>query len=132
MGLPGRRVGEPVVKAKRPPPRRARATSNRRSARRDPSQGRQPGELFKEITDLGTIEPSDAGCPADGLRRFKVLTTCDDNDLIDLFFTFHVAREQVSLSRRADGPGFDAGAPGSARPPSLPTPAMASSTTPPA
>ncbi len=68
-------------------------------------------ELFKEITDLGTIEPLDAGAAADGFRRFKVLTSSPDNDLLDLF-TFHVAREQVHLQPFGPGFGFHEGAPG--------------------
>lgn len=68
-------------------------------------------ELFKEITDLGTIEPLDAGQSADGMRRFKVLTSSTDNDLLDLF-TFHVARDQVKLLPLGPGFGFHDGAPG--------------------
>jgi len=68
-------------------------------------------ELFKEITDLGTIEPLDAGQSSDGMRRFKVLTSSTDNDLLDLF-TFHVAREQVKLIPHGPGFGFYDGAPG--------------------
>jgi two-component system chemotaxis sensor kinase CheA len=72
-------------------------------------------ELFKEITDLGTIEPLDAGQAADGMRRFKVLTTSSDNDLLDLF-SFHVAREQVRLAPLGQGYGFHEGAPGAPPP----------------
>jgi len=68
-------------------------------------------ELFKEITDLGTIEPLDAGVAADGIRRFKILTGSTDSDLLDLF-TFHVAREQVKLMPLGPGFGFHEGAPG--------------------
>ncbi|MDR7295653.1 two-component system chemotaxis sensor kinase CheA [Pelomonas aquatica] len=68
-------------------------------------------ELFKEITDLGNIEPLDAGQSSDGMRRFKVLTSSTDNDLLDLF-TFHVAREQVKLIPLGPGFGFYDGAPG--------------------
>lgn len=68
-------------------------------------------ELFKEITDLGTIEPLDAGQSSDGMRRFKVLTSSTDNDLLDLF-TFHVARDQVKLMPLGPGFGFHEGAPG--------------------
>ncbi|WP_431261101.1 chemotaxis protein CheA [Roseateles chitinivorans] len=68
-------------------------------------------ELFKEITDLGTIEPLDGGISADGMRRFKVLTSSTDNDLLDLF-TFHVSREQVKLMPLSEGFGFHEGAPG--------------------
>ena len=77
----------------------------------NPSQADNLVELFKEITDLGTIEPLDGGIAADGIRRFKVLTTSTDNDLLDLF-TFHVAREQVQLSPLGEGFGFHEGAPG--------------------
>jgi two-component system, chemotaxis family, sensor kinase CheA len=68
-------------------------------------------DLFKEITGLGTIEPLDAGRPADGMRRFKVVTTSSDNDLLDLF-TFHVSREEVRLAPLSSGYGFHDGAPG--------------------
>jgi two-component system, chemotaxis family, sensor kinase CheA len=68
-------------------------------------------DLFKEITDLGTIEPLDGGKPADGMRRFKVITATADGDLLDLF-TFHVAREQVQLAPLSTGYGFHEGAPG--------------------
>ncbi len=68
-------------------------------------------ELFSEIVDLGTIEPLDGGQAADGMRRFKVITSSSDNDLLDLF-TFHVAREQVKLLPLGTGYGFHEGAPG--------------------
>ena len=45
------------------------------------------------------------------MRRFKVLTTSSDSDLLDLF-TFHVAREAVALLPLGPGYGFHAGAPG--------------------
>jgi two-component system, chemotaxis family, sensor kinase CheA len=68
-------------------------------------------DLFKEITDLGTIEPLDNGMHADGMRRFKVCTTSSDGDLLDLL-TFHVSREQVALLPLGSGYGFHSGAPG--------------------
>ena len=77
----------------------------------DPAQADELVDLFKEITDLGTIEPLDAGRDADGVRRFKVLTSSTDNDLLDLF-TFHVARELVRLAPLGDGYGVHEGAPG--------------------
>ena len=77
----------------------------------DPSHAENLVELFKEITDLGTIEPLDAGRATEGLRRFKVLTTSSDSDLIDLF-NFHVAREHVKLAALDAGFGFYDGAPG--------------------
>jgi len=70
-------------------------------------------ELFKEIEDLGTIEPLDAGRAADGMRRFRVVTTTSDSELLDLF-TFHVARELIQLRSTDPGFGFfheNAGAP---------------------
>jgi len=60
-------------------------------------------DLFKEIEDLGTIEPLDAGRAADGMRRFRIITTTSDSDLLDLF-TFHVARDKIEM--RAADPGF--------------------------
>jgi two-component system chemotaxis sensor kinase CheA len=68
-------------------------------------------ELFQEIGGLGTIEPLDAGRPADGMRRFKITTTTSDDDLLDLF-GFHVSREQVKLAPLTPGYGFHEGAPG--------------------
>jgi two-component system chemotaxis sensor kinase CheA len=78
-------------------------------------------ELFKEITDLGIIEPIDGGQASDGMRRFRVVTTSSDSDLIDLF-TFHVAREQVVLLPITEGYGFHAGAPGAPPEPVGPVP----------
>jgi two-component system chemotaxis sensor kinase CheA len=72
-------------------------------------------ELFKEIADLGTIEPLDAGRAADGMRRFKITTASSDNDLLDLF-TFHIARERMALHPLGPGFGFHAGAPGAPDP----------------
>jgi two-component system chemotaxis sensor kinase CheA len=72
-------------------------------------------ELFKEIADLGTIEPLDAGRAADGMRRFKITTASSDNDLLDLF-TFHIARERMVLQPLGPGFGFHAGAPGAPDP----------------
>ncbi len=77
----------------------------------DPALAESLVDLFKEITNLGTIEPLDAGRAADGMRRFKVVTTSSDNDLCDLF-CFHVDRESVRLAPLGDGYGFHAGAPG--------------------
>ncbi|WP_088279994.1 chemotaxis protein CheA [Ideonella sp. A 288] len=77
----------------------------------DPSLADNLVELFKEITDLGTIEPLDAGRDADGMRRFKIVTASSDADLLDLF-TFHVPREAVRLGPLTAGYGFHEGAPG--------------------
>lgn len=76
-----------------------------------PAEADNLAELFKEITDLGTIEPLDGGLAADGMRRFKIITTSSDSDLLDLF-TFHVAREHIALTPLGNGYGFHEGAPG--------------------
>lgn len=78
----------------------------------NPAQADNLIELFKEITDLGTIDMLDGGQAADGMRRFKILTSSTDNDLLDLF-SFHVAREQVKILPLGPGYGFHEGAPGS-------------------
>jgi len=72
-------------------------------------------DLFGEIVDLGSIEPLDAGQASDGIRRFKIVTTSCDSELMDLF-TFHVAREQVKLLEMTAGFGFHDGAPGAPAP----------------
>ena len=87
----------------------------------DPSVADNLVDLFKEITNLGTIEPLDAGRDADGVRRFKVLTSSSDNDLFDLF-GFHVAREHVQLMPLGDGYGFHEGAPGAPAAQAAPAP----------
>jgi two-component system chemotaxis sensor kinase CheA len=53
-------------------------------------------ELFKEITDLGSIEPLPDDASLARVRRFKVSTSTAESELMDLF-TFHVAREQVAF-----------------------------------
>lgn len=73
----------------------------------DPSQADNLQELFKEIVGLGTIEPLDGGQAQNGIRRFRVVTTSTESELLDLF-TFHVSREQVKFkpapgSAPADG-----------------------------
>ena len=78
---------------------------------KDPAQANNIIELFSEITDLGTIEAIDGGQASDGIRRFRVITTSSDNDLLDLF-TFHVSREEVTLLPVTTGYGFHVGAPG--------------------
>jgi two-component system, chemotaxis family, sensor kinase CheA len=77
----------------------------------DPDRANQIAELFRDVTDLGTIEPLDNGIAADGMRRFKVTTQASDSDLIDLF-SFHVSREEVQLLPLGPGYGFHEGAPG--------------------
>ncbi|MDZ5461451.1 chemotaxis protein CheA, partial [Azohydromonas lata] len=83
-----------------------------------PEQANNLAELFAEIPDLGVLEPLDGGHAADGMRRFKVLTTSGDDELMDLF-TFHVAREALRLAPMHVGYGFHDDAPG-APPPETP------------
>ena len=78
---------------------------------KEPAQANELFALFNKITDLGTIEAIDCGQPSDGIRRFRVVTTSTDADLLDLF-TFHVARDEVMLLPVTAGCGFHAGAPG--------------------
>ncbi|WKB54512.1 chemotaxis protein CheA [Eleftheria terrae] len=63
----------------------------------DPSQANNLVDLFKEIVDLGTIEALDGGVAEGGMRRFKVVTSSSESDLLDLF-TFHVSREHVRFA----------------------------------
>lgn len=77
----------------------------------DVSEAENLFELFKEITDLGTMEPLDGGRAADNMRRFKVLTSSSDAELLDLF-TFHVDRDKLRLAPLGEGYGFHEGAPG--------------------
>ena len=97
-----------VDEARRP---QARELEVRVGPLRNPAQVDDLVALFKEIADLGTIEPIDGGQAADGIRRFRVVTTSPDSDLLDLF-TFHVARDEVNLLPMSPGYGFHAGAPG--------------------
>ena len=101
---------EPAAAPQRAAPAQARQIELRVGPLEHPAQADNLMELFKEITDLGTIEPIDGGKSADGVRRFKILTSSSDNDLLDLF-TFHVARETVALLPISPGYGFYAGAP---------------------
>jgi two-component system chemotaxis sensor kinase CheA len=89
----------------------ARALELRVGPLSDPTVADNLVDLFKEITNLGSIEPLDAGRDADGVRRFKVITSSSDADLIDLF-GFHVAREHIELMPLTQGYGFHEGAPG--------------------
>ncbi|HET9208591.1 MAG TPA: chemotaxis protein CheW [Burkholderiaceae bacterium] len=77
----------------------------------DPSVADNLLDLFKEIAELGQMEPLDAGHSADGMRRFKVVTRSSDSDLLDLF-TFHVPRESMKLGPLTPGYGFHKNAPG--------------------
>jgi two-component system chemotaxis sensor kinase CheA len=69
----------------------------------DPSAADQLVELFKEIVDLGSIEPLDGGRAEGGVRRFKVTTRTSEAELLDLF-TFHVPKEHVSFKPMAAAP----------------------------
>ena len=77
----------------------------------DTAQADSLVDLFKEVIDLGQIEPLDGGRAVDGMRRFKVTTRSSDGELLDLF-SFYIARDVVTLSPIDPGYGFHAGAPG--------------------
>ena len=77
----------------------------------DPKDADNLLDLFKEIVDLGTMEPLDGGQASDGIRRFKIVTTSSDSDLLDLF-TFHVARELLTMQPLGPGFGFHENSPG--------------------
>ncbi|MCZ2440783.1 MAG: chemotaxis protein CheW [Burkholderiales bacterium] len=87
----------------------------------DPKQAENLFELFREIPDLGTIEPIDGGQSAEGLRRLRIVTATPDAELLDLC-TFHVAREALRLDPADAGYGFHAGAPGAPQEPNPPDP----------
>jgi len=54
-------------------------------------------ELFAEIPGLGTLSATDGGqVDAAQMRRFRVITSASDSDLLDLF-SFHVARDKVAI-----------------------------------
>ncbi|HWP20383.1 MAG TPA: Hpt domain-containing protein, partial [Burkholderiaceae bacterium] len=71
----------------------------------DPAQADNLLDLFREIAGLGTMEPLDGGQAMQGIRRFRVVTSSSESELLDLF-TFHVSREQVRFK-----PVVEAGAP---------------------
>ncbi|NDY91539.1 chemotaxis protein CheA [Ideonella livida] len=77
----------------------------------DPAAADGLADLFREIPNLGTIEPLDGGKAEDGMRRFRIVSNASETDLLDLF-TFHVAREQLQLGPMGPGYGFHDGAPG--------------------
>ncbi|MBP7132712.1 MAG: chemotaxis protein CheW [Aquabacterium sp.] len=84
----------PVAVSVAAPTSGARTVELRVGPLTDPSDADNLVELFKEITDLGSIEPLPDDPALEATRRFKVVTSSSDADLLDLF-TFHVAREQV-------------------------------------
>lgn len=104
-------LAQPPVETAAPASKIARGLELRVGPLSDLTDADNLVDLFKEIVDLGTIEPLDGGQASDGIRRFKVVTTSSDDDLLDLF-TFHVAREQVALLPLTSGFGFHEGAPG--------------------
>ncbi|MET0383501.1 MAG: chemotaxis protein CheW [Burkholderiaceae bacterium] len=112
-------VTSPTLKSMPVPKAVARALELVVGPLEQPETVDQLSELFSEIEDLGTIEPLDGGRAADGMRRFRVVTTTSDSDLLDLF-TFHVARELIQLRPADPGFGFfpeNAGAPPEEVPP---------------
>ncbi len=97
------------------PANEARALELRVGPLEHPEQAESLADLFEEIADLGSFEPLDGGKDADGVRRFKVVTTSSDADLLELF-SFHVAPDKLSLMPLGLGYGFHEGAPGAPEP----------------
>jgi len=82
----------------------------------DPATADNLAELFRDIPSLGTLEALDGGkATAQGYRAFKVTTTSPDDELIELF-SFHVAREQITIMP------FDGAPAGAAQPASVTAP----------
>lgn len=75
----------------------------------DPAQVDSLLELFKEIVGLGQAEALPDVVDAPGVRRFKVTTSTDESEILDLF-TFHVAREDVKFLPWSEGGSAAAGA----------------------
>jgi two-component system chemotaxis sensor kinase CheA len=66
-----------------------------------PETAEHLAELFTEIPGLGRIEATDGGrADAAGIRRYRVVTSTSDGDLLDLF-SFHVDRSQVRMGASA-------------------------------
>jgi two-component system chemotaxis sensor kinase CheA len=76
-----------------------------------PETADELAELFTEIPGLGRIEATDGGCAdAEGIRRYRIVTSTSDGDLLDLF-SFHVERSQVRMGASAAPAAAAAAAP---------------------
>ena len=80
-----------------------------------PDQADTLAALLAEIADISTVEISARSGPTDGMRHFKVVTSRDDDELLDLL-SFHVAREQVGLLPFDPAESASAAAPAPAAP----------------
>ena len=80
-----------------------------------PDQADTLAALLAEIADISTVEISARSGPTDGMRHFKVVTSRDDDELLDLL-SFHVAREQVRLLPFDPAESASAAAPAPAAP----------------
>ncbi|WP_374406437.1 chemotaxis protein CheA [Hydrogenophaga sp.] len=69
-------------------------------------------ELFRDISGLGRIEAMPEG--DDKFRSFAVFTRSSDTELLDLF-TFHVSKEQITITDNAAPAASAAAAPAPAR-----------------
>lgn len=113
---PAAQAIQPIVLAQAPTPTQATLGTGQRERvlcigpLEDPSRADSLAELFNEIPGLGMIEALDGGqADAQRMRRMRVLTTASDEELLDLF-SFHVAREQVSISAGGQtAPASDSG-----------------------
>jgi two-component system chemotaxis sensor kinase CheA len=67
----------------------------------NPTQADGIAELFRDIPGLGDI--SSLPCDQSDKRVYRVVTTANDTDLLDLF-TFHVSKEQIHIFDAATAP----------------------------
>ena len=74
----------------------------------DPKVADTIEELFRDIPDIGTIEPLDSRVADAGMRRFLVRSSSSEDELLALL-SFHVAQEQL---RFAPHGAVDAATPG--------------------
>jgi two-component system chemotaxis sensor kinase CheA len=84
----------------------------------NPTQADGIAELFRDIPGLGDI--SSLPCDQSDKRVYRVVTTANDTDLLDLF-TFHVSKEQIHIFDAATAPA-GAGSDATATPLPLPLP----------
>ena len=86
----------PAVVVEPAPPAGQRTLELRVGPSSDPGVADNLVDLFKEIVDLGIIESLPDEPDLVGIRRFKLVTSTSEADLLDLF-TFHVSREEVAF-----------------------------------
>jgi len=106
-----RQIGALAAGASTPPPPAPRTLELTVGPLDNPARADRLAWRFNELCEFGTIEPLDGGPDAGGRRRFKIITSRGDDELLELFM-FHVAREQLVLAPFDAGYGFLGDAPG--------------------